>query len=962
MEYYRIRSWLCALALSVAMSAALPVHSEQKLQEITVTGSRLTRTEAQGNSPISRLEAQALQFRGLVRLEDALRAMPQLFVRQGSGLSNGATGTATVDLRNLGTARTLVLLNGRRMPAGSPLQNGIGADLNQIPGALVDKVEVLSGGASAAYGSDALAGVVNAQLLDDFEGVRVNYQFGRYQHDNDSSRWRSVVSAAGHQVATGTKNDGTATELSWIAGRNLAGGRGNITAWAGYRDIHAVLHSERDYSSCALSNDLSFCYGSFTIPQGRFANFGVGGPTFDYLVQGDQFVPSRGTVFNYAPYNYLQRPDERYTYGALGRYEFSDRVEAYTELLFMDNRSVAQIAPSGAFFVTDTLRCDNAFLSAQQFEALCGAFGLSRDDSQTVYLGRRNVEGGNRQQRLQHESMRGVLGLRGAFNEHWRYDAYLQYDKVDMRNAYLNDLSITRIGRALDAVRDDTGNIVCRAVLDGTDLDCVPWNVFRSGGVNQAMIDYLTLKLTAQGDTEQFIASGYFSGDLAGSGLRAPLAVDAVSLVAGLEYREQNLEFDPDEGFRSGDGAGQGGATRPVSGGYRVFDVFLEGKLPLIQGAPLAEDLNLELAYRYSDFDYDVTTHTFAVRGSWALNRQFRFRSGVQRAVRAPNVRELFLPPGFNLFDMSVDPCAGPLQDGMTAAGRTFEECARSGVTAAQFGNIPNSPAGQYNFLQGGNAGLVPERGRTWSAGLVLTPDLVNGLTLSLDYYSIRIAQGIAALTPEFVLNQCLDGNLSQCASVRRGRSGDLWLGSDLSRSGHIVALQSNLATERVKGLDAIVDYGLGLGGYGRLSLRNVTAYMVSWEQQELASAPVDKCVGKWGATCGYPRPAWKNNLSLTWTMPWDVSVNLGWRYLSGVTDLNDAQIDLRSVNYIDLAASWEASAHLVLRAGVNNLFDAAPPVAGAGAGPSIEGNGVIFPGLYDTLGRYWSAGLSLAF
>ena len=243
--------------------------------------------------------------------------------------------------------------------------------------------------------------------------------------------------------------------------------------------------------------------------------------------------------------------------------------------------------------------------------------------------------------------------------------------------------------------------------------------------------------------------------------------------------------------------------------------------------------------------------------------------------------------------------------------------------------------------------------------GLALTPYFADELTLTLDYYSIRIEQGIDGLTPEFILNQCLDGNLSQCDLVRRGRSGDLWLGSDLNASGHIVALQDNLAIEQVKGYDFALDYNLDLGGWGSLRFNNVLAYVESWDQQELAGVPAESCAGNWGATCGYPRPHLKNSLRVTWTTPWQVRASVKWRHIGRARSLNKERIHLRKVDYIDLAAFWDVTERISLRAGANNLFDKAPPVAGGAAGPSIEGNGNIFPGVYDALGRYWFAGVS---
>ena len=938
-----------------------------KLEELVVTGTRIRKPTLVSSSPLIRMEAEEMLLQGTVRVEDMLRGLPQVHAGQSAGQSNGAVGTATLNLRNLGTERTLVLVNGRRLPAGSPLQGGVGADINQIPGALIESVDVLTGGASATYGSDAVAGVVNFRLTDDFEGVKLDYQFSQYQHDNDDARWQRIVQDAGYETADGSVWDGGMSNFSLIMGRGLGEGRGNVTVYGTYRDIKAVLQADRDYSACALSNDLTKCFGSATQPQGTFSDFGAlkaqGLEGFDYMVEGNQFIPREGTVYNYGPANYFQRPDERWTAGLLARYDLHDRVEAYTELMFMDDRSVAQIAPSGAFFVTDALGCGNPFLSQQQFDVLCDRYGLTADDVQQVHIGRRNVEGGNRQSDLRHTAWRGVLGLRGDLVDRWRYDLHYQYAEVRMENTYLNDLSVTRIKRALDAVRDpETNRVVCRSVLDGSDPDCVPWNIFREGAVMQDMVDYLTLPLTARGSTDQTIVSGHVAGSLEAYGIRSPFAASGVDVVVGGEYRRENLTYNPDEAYRSGDGAGQGGASLPVSGGTEVRELFVEAGIPLVEAAPFAEELALDGGYRYSAYDYGEEANTFGVRAGWRINPGIRLRSSFQRALRGPNVRERFLPQGFNLFNMSVDPCGGPVTGGKTAEGRSLAECARSGVTAAHFGSIGHSPAGQYNFLQGGNPGLVPEESDTYTYGLVWTPRFAQGFNLGLDFYSIRITKGIRTVTPEFILNQCLDGNLSQCAKVKRGLGGDLWIGSDVERSGHVVSLLDNLAIEEVQGYDLTVSYEFDVGGWGRLSLSDILSITTTWDQQELAGAPKVDCAGKWGATCGSPTPAVRNHLRVTWLTPWRVRPSLLWRYISGVEDLNSTGIDLGARHYFDLAAIWDYSDSVSLRAGINNLFDKAPPIAGDAAGPSLYGNGNTFPGLYDALGRYGFIGLSVDF
>ncbi len=971
-EKPRPRLLLTGAAFALAAMAApdAPAQEDSEgLEEVTVTGSRIQRDDLIGSSPVTHIRAEEIQFQGATRIEDMLRSYPQVYAAQSAGRSYAATGTATVNLRGLGAVRTLVLVNGRRLPAGSPQLTGIGPDLNQIPGALVERVEILTGGASAAYGSDAMAGVVNFLLADDFEGVSLDAQYSQYSHDNDDRRWQNIVTESGYPTAHGYETDGEAVDFSMIAGRNAADGRGNLTAYATYREINPVMQGARDYSSCAFSKDLETCLGSSTMPQGRFTDFGATASPFDYIVQGDRFVARQGETYNFRPAMYFQRPDERYTFGAFARYGLHEKAEAYAEFMYANDRTTAQIAPSGNFFHTDELKCGNAFLSDQQFEAICGSQGLTRADTQTVNIGRRNVEGGNRRNELRHASYRGVLGLRGDFSSLWRYDAFAQYAKVELRSTYRNDLSITRIRRALDAVREDPNDpnsrIVCRAALpdaDGAveDPDCVPWNIFRTGAVTPEMVGYLTKPLQTRGTTEQIVASAFVAGDLDEHGIRSPFADSAVSIVLGSEYRKETLDFDPDEGFRTGDGAGQGGATRPIGGSYHVAEFFAEASIPLIEEEAYAQELLLDTAYRYSDYDYGETTHTYAFRLGWQVDPNIKFRGSIQRAVRGPNVQELFLPEGLSLFEMGADPCGGPIADGKTAQGYTLEQCRRSGVTAEQWGKIEHSPATQYNVLQSGNSDLSPEIAKTWSAGIVFTPEAVAGLSLTVDYYRIRIEQGIRFPDPEEIVKQCLAGDPASCANVRRGRYGDLWVGSDTRSSGHVVSRKSNLPGEKVDGVDVVLDYALDLGAWGSLSFHNVLSYLDSWDRQELEGAPTTSCAGTW--ICGPPLPDLQNRLRMTWDSPWDVTASLMWRHISKVDGADGELADLWKMNYLDLAATWKIADDASIRLGINNLLDKSPPVGGNAAGPSRHGAANVFPGTYDVLGRYMFLGMRTEF
>jgi iron complex outermembrane recepter protein len=949
-----VRAALGLTTAVLAMPMLAQAQGAASLEEVVVTGSRIQKANLVSSSPVTQLDAEQLKMSGITRLEDVLKDLPQIYQTQGTGQSNGATGTATINLRNLGDNRTLVLVDGKRMPQGSPIQGGDGADINQIPGALVKRVEVLTGGASATYGSDAVAGVVNFIMIDDFEGVSLDYQFSRYRHDNDGNWIADRAEARGFGAQSGSISDGDISDMSLIIGGNLNEGRGNVVAYATYRNIEALLQSERDYSACSPNGSNTGCGGSGTHDKGRFTDFA----TYDFRVEGNEFVPNAGYAYNFGPLNYWQRPDERYTAGAFANYEINKHVDVYTQLMFMDDQSVSQIAPSGAFFVTSTIPCGNPFLSAQQF----GALGCT-DPTDVIdgYIGRRNVEGGGRQQDLRHTSLRGVFGIRGQIDDIWRYDLSGQYSEVSMENTYLNDFSTSRIGRALDVTVDARGRPVCRSVLDGSDPSCVPWNVFQAGGVTQAALDYLQLPLFARGTTDQTVIGGYVAANLAEYGLKLPSAETGIDVVFGFEWRQENLEFNPDRGFIDGEGAGQGGPTLPVDGGYEVGEWYAEAIVPLVEGAAFAEAVNLELGYRYSDYDTDQTTDTWKVAGNWVVNQQFTARGSFQRAVRAANLRELYQPRGLNLFDMAQDPCGGAIgANGLTAAGYSFDQCARSGVTATSWGTVPDSPAGQYNYIQGGDRNLKPEESDTISFGVIITPDFVDGLSLTIDYYDIEVTDAIDNRGGEYILTQCIEtGAASFCDLVNRGANGNLWVGS-----ASVTDTNFNTGFFQVKGWDIATDYQFDIGSWGSVALNNTMGIIDSWEQQQTPGGTVDSCEGKWGGTCGYPTPDFRNVFRANWTTPWDVMLSVSWRHIGEVQDLvtTAAAIDLDSVNYFDLSGVWNVNDNASIRAGINNLFDEAPPIAGFNAGAGIYGNGNTFPGLYDALGQYMFVGGTISF
>ncbi|MCH9692829.1 MAG: TonB-dependent receptor, partial [Gammaproteobacteria bacterium] len=803
-----------------------------------------------------------------------------------------------------------------------------------------------------------------------------------YQHNNDNSRIQNLVEGSGYPVADGSVTDGETNDFSIIMGANLDNGRGNVTTYVNYRKIDAVLQADRDYSSCALGGSPgSFsCSGSPTTGAGRFTltSGTAKEDTRRFTVNGDQLAPFSG-AYNHGPTNYYQRPNERWTMGAFGHYDLNDKTTVYTQLMYADDRTVAQIAPSGAFGVdaSNFVRCDNPFLSDQQFDVLCGQFGLGKenyvgdytyegvspitgqpeDQNALFTVQRRNIEGGPRQGDLRHTTFRGVFGVRGDINDNWSYDMYGQRSEVSMEDVYLNDMSNSRIQRSLDATRDpDSGDIVCRSALDGSDPNCVPWNIFQTGGVTQGALDYLILPLFARGSTEQEVFSGYVTGNLGDYGVKLPTADEGVAVVLGLESRRETLKYEPDSSYQSGDGAGQGGPSLPVQGSLSVKEIFGEANIPLLSNLPGAQYLGLEMAYRFSDYSTDHKTDTYKLGADWQPFNSLKVRASFQSATRHANIRELYRPQGLELFDMSRDPCA--INDKGVKATATPEQCERTGLPKSRHNGQFDNTAGQYNTLAGGNPDLAPEDSETFTMGFVFSPSILEGLTLSIDYFNIEVTNAIDNISPSTILNNCLEtGDPKFCDAVNRDATGGLWLQED----GFISSPDVNIGFFETEGFDLNTNYGFDVGNVGSVNLNLIATYLTKWDQQEFVGEAIESCLGAWSDSCGSPKPRFKSTLRATWSTPWSLDVTGGWRHIGSVNALGASSPDFGAFDYFDLATAWATTDNITLRGGINNIFDKEPPLS-ANAGAGIFGNGNTFPGTYDALGRYAFLGFTVDF
>lgn len=959
--------------------------------DIVVTGSRIPQPNLESASPVTVVTSQEVKVSGTSRTEDLVNSLPQAFAAQGSNVSNGATGTATVNLRGLGTSRTMVLINGRRMQPGDPRQPV--ADINFIPTQLIRRVDVLTGGASSVYGADAVAGVVNFIMDNTFTGFRIDGQASAFNHYNDVDgrvvrAMTEIADLFGQEFhfPRGWSTNGGAQDIAGVFGASFDDGRGHVQAYATYRNQDPVLQSTRDYSFCALGSFAPqyvpdygefYCGGSSTSPQGRFivVNPVTGG---NYTLGPNQtFVPGF-PLFNYAPYNFFQRPDERYTLGTFANYEISPGFNPYLEAMFMNDRSDAQIAPSGNFANTSTLNCDNPLLSAQQLSIICPEGGTFLDangiERSTVVILRRNVEGGGRNSDQEHTSWRVVAGMRGDITRGISYDTYYQYGKTKLEQIYENDFSVTRLQRALDVVTDPaTGQPVCRTFLTGEDPNCVPWNIFQEGGVTPEALTYLQVPGFQVGYVSQTIAHGDVT--IAGDeyGWRMPWAENGIGANIGVSYAKNQLQTRVDEAFRTGDLAGQGGPTVPVEGEFDVREIFGEIQIPIVENN-FIDLFQIGAGYRFSNYhvaDNSFNTDTYKISAELAPIEDVRFRGSYNRAVRAPNVIELFTPQSLGLAG-ATDPCAGP------NPAATLEECARTGVTAAQYGNISPNPANQYNALFGGNPELSPEEADTYTAGVVIQPRFIPGLALTADYFDIRIQNLISSgFGFQTTLNACLQAN-QLCDLIQRDALGTLWLTGSFIRLNNV-----NIGGLETRGVDFQGSYGRRLGGWGTLNV----SFVGTWLHDLLVDTGLAlgdgldgqyDCASWYGATCGTPNPKWRHKLRIGLTMPSGLGVSGQWRYFSKVendTLSNDPDLqigdgpssnpgdrELKAMSFFDLAFTARLAQRLNLRVGANNIFDTDPPLASGNTVGPPSGNGNTFPQVYDSLGRYIFAGFTIDF
>ncbi len=905
----RLAVGIGAVTATMPFAVTAIAQDEQIIEEVLITGSRIKRPDLEAVSPFTSIGAEEFKLSGAVNIEQKLNELPSTLPSFGSGSNNPGDGTARVDLRGLGTARTLVLVNGRRwIPA---TQTGV-VDLNSIPGSLIKRVDVVTGGASAVYGSDALAGVVNFQMIDDFEGVEISGLFD-----------------------TTDEGDGEKYNFDITMGGNFADGRGNAVVNISYLKREALLAGERSFSSLALTDTTDANGKPILAPGGSSGVPGTrvfGGPTlangtvlgtFGPNGEGQPWVePS--SRFNYAPDNFLQLPQERYMMNAFAHFDVNEHARISTEVSFTRNDVPQELAPTPAF-TTVEINPDSPFFAPDVQDALDGSRSdtngdgvIDGDDNAVFFIGRRMVENGSRQSKDTREAFRILLGLSGDITENWSYDTFIQ------------GVAVTDDGTAC---QDPSGG-------------CVPINIFGAGNISQEAIDFSKINATNITQIEQEVFQATVTGDL----FTVPGADYPVTVVLGYEYREDRSKFRPDTFLATGDvlGFNSGESTE---GAFDVQEGFGEISVPLMTDAPFAKDLTLWGAYRYSDYSNIGGVDSFATALNWAPIEMVKFRVGYQEAVRAPNVSELFQGQS-NGFPGADDPCSA----GAITPQTDVATCVASGLSPGQVGNFTQANS-QIEGTFGGNPDLNEETSDTFTAGIIIQP--IDSLDITIDYYDIQIDDAISTLgggvnnVLDLCFNEIKNSGSAFCQAITRRSDGNV---------DNVRVLNENIAKIETSGIDLNVyystDFGFGIGGNGStLNIAFNGTYLDKFDTTPVVDLPnrVDVCAGSFGNTCGSPLPEYQWNTRATWmTANWTFSGLL--RYIgetdddqienSGVASSELAAPNIGAEYYLDLTVAYAFEQGLDLNVGVYNVLDTKPDPVGSSAEQANT-----FPSTYPLFG-----------
>ncbi|MGH6780490.1 MAG: TonB-dependent receptor domain-containing protein [Sphingomonadaceae bacterium] len=990
---------------------------------IIVTGSRISRPNLDSAVPITSVSVQELTSTGDVSLGDALNELPALrstFSQSNSTRFIGTAGVNILDLRGLGTARTLVLVNGRRHVSTQPGNSNV--DTNTIPTDLVERVDVVTGGNSAIYGSDAVAGVVNFVLKRDFEGIRLRGQGGISSRGDRGSYFTSLT-----------------------AGKNFGEGRGNVAAAFEYSQSNALYYVDRDAQYGAFSGRSQFNITQNTlgepstgdgIPDNTFLrgvrNITISeGGAYSSACPADtpanaarravnctgergpalpgQLGPELGRAFvfdangNLIPNNgtrdlrtvgsgnningigstlrltgQLQPGVKRYAANIMAGYEIAEALRPFIEAKYVRIDAVQEGQPT---FNNNTFSINNPFLTAQARALLVSSLAPG---ATTFAAQRFNVDFGGRGENHKRETFRVVAGVDGTFNDDWRYEVAFNYGRLDTYYETQGNVLLAQYANSINAVRNAAGQIVCGINADAStandDAACVPVNLFGMGAPSQAALNYFSHTSSRKQYANQYNATAYVSGDLSQV---FELPGGPVGFAIGAEYRRETSYSEFDAITRSG-------ATFlnaiPIFDppALEVKEVFGEIRVPILANVPFAQELTLEASGRVSDYNIGSTGTVFAynIGGIWAPIPDVRFRAGYAHSVRAPTQSDLFAAPSQTFLNGLVDPCG---QQNINNNPNRVANCAAAGVPTTQTFTgttepFTNRPASGILGLNGSNPNLSEEKGTSWTAGVVIQPRAIPGLSLSIDYYNIKIDQVIFSLAAQTIINQCYDSpsgiNNPFCAAITRNPNGTFAGQSDILHGGTTVSFPRtgtsflsgpfNFAKQKTSGIDLDLNYRTAISDGITFSMRGILSYLIERDNYTDINRPdfIDQQKLELGD------PEWESSLNANLDFGvFDFNYNM--RYIGKQTiGTFEAQNSLQGrppenpdqfpfvfyphVTYHNFRIGMEPGERFRFYAGVDNAFDRHPPFGLDGTGGGS--------GIYENVGRFFYLGAEVKF
>lgn len=971
-----------------ALAQAVAPEGEGDASEgsIVVTGSRIVRSDIETSSPLRVITSEEIALRQPNSVEELIRDLPSVRPALGAAVNNGGNGASTVDLRGLGDNRTLVLLNGSRIvPFGL---EGV-VNLDMLPVGLIERVDVVTGGASSVYGADAVAGVVNFVTKKDFTGLSLSVTQGISER-GDAKRLRADL----------------------LMGTNFADDRGNIVFGVSYSKRDGLNAVDRDVSDVPISSTTGQeSTSTLTVPSLfrsslKSASNPNGLPTAGY---GAIFDPSTGAfraatlqdVATSNEGNYLLTPLKSINAYAAARYEVADGIEVYANGLFSKAETALALNSTGTFSNSYALSLNNPYLTDAARAQLCAANGISTTACDaaaaavggpgtagyrqvTVTPSRRFSEYGYRYKNTDTVAFQLQGGVRGNITSTLKFDVSAQYGETIQDQIRINWGSNSRVAQSLLAYTDANGNAVCQNTSNG----CVPLNLFGSeGSITPEMLDFIGLDSMVHRVITLGVVNGSISGDL--FGLTSPLAEHPIAFALGAEYRDTSARATPDEAAQiQGEVLGAGARTPPDYGAYNVKEVFGELIVPLVENG-FIRAASLEAGLRYSDYSTTGGNVTWKAGGSLEPVSGIKLRGMYQVAVRSPNIQELYQSAVRAIGSLTVDPCGG------TTPSAPENLCLATGAPAGSYGAISQPASGQITVSTQGNPNLDVETAKTLTLGAAFTPSFLPGFSATVDWFRIRINDLISAPTQADIIDGCYSSTLNPtqtpnafCALIERDPvTGSLYTGVN---AAGVILSSSNLGRMGTGGIDWSVQYRFDLaallgGNPGRLSFNLNGTWLDYFWTQATPNTITRECSGSYSTGCTNARPKWKWNLRTTYSKgPFQAS--LLWTHLSAVNyePIGTASLPLTTpqagstastynalypafrhipaYDYFDLSLGVEATKNLSFKLLVSNLFDRQPPLLGSGVAGTAYNNGNTMPTTYDVVGRSYSLSARMSF